>query len=288
MGERSSHLNIEKKIVARSTKLSSIAKKAIATTFGLSAAFTLNACDDSSSPTSGQVVVPIDSSSSEENHEPLGNDVGTKPIEPQEPPQTPTPESSNSDAFSSSSKYLDIPQSHEAISSEVFEALSSAAQSATSSVTQPLSSAVQPPSSSTPPESPVNQSISSSSEPSSSADQPTSSTASLTTSSAEANSSATQQQSSAAQPTSSSAVPTSSTAQPASSSATAPASSAVQPASSSYDPWGTAVNPCDGLPAGSTVETDFQVIICPDSSNSSWPSHGFSMVTTFERDDIEV
>lgn len=254
MGERSSLLNIEKKIVARSTKLSSIAKKAIAATFGLSAAYSFNACS--------------------------GDDVGTKPIEPQEPPQTPTPESSNSDAFSSSSKYLDIPQSHEAISSEVLEALSSASQPA-SSVTQPTnnstelaSSAAQSTNSSASTPSSAAQPISSSTQGISSATQPASSTATLVTSSAEAKSSATQQQSSTAQPTSSSA--------------TTPASSAVQPASSSFDHWGTAINPCDGLPAGSTVETDFQVIICPDSSNSSWSSHGFSMVTTFERDDIEV
>ena len=214
-------MNIEKKLVARSTKLSSIAKKAIAATFGLSAAYSFNACS--------------------------GDDVGTKPIEPQEPPQTPTPESSNSDAFSSSSKYLDIPQSHEAISSEVFEALSSAAQpAANSSATTPASS--------------VNPSISSSSELSSSA----------------------------AQPASSAAAPSSSAAQPASSAVTQPANS-----SSSNNGWNVYPqdNPCEGVPDGTVIENGFQVIICPipsSSSNGSSTFPGFSMVTTFELDDVMV
>ena len=261
-------MNIEKKIVARSTKLSSIAKKAIAATFGLSAAFTLNACDDSSSPTSGQVVIPADSSSSEENHEPLGDDVGTKPIEPQEPPQTPTPESSNSDAFSSSSKYLDIPQSHEAISSEVFEALSSAAQpAANSSATTPASSAGQP--------------LSSTSQVSSSTATPASSVNPSISSSSELSSSA-------AQPASSAAAPASSTAQPASSAVTQPANS-----SSSNNGWNVYPqdNPCEGVPDGTVIENGFQVIICPipsSSSNGSSTFPGFSMVTTFELDDVMV
>lgn len=245
-------MKIEKKIAESRINLSSIAKKALATSLGMASSVTYIACD--------------------------GGDVSTDPLSDTKT-NDPSIESSDSNEFSSSSKYLDIPQSHEAISSEVLEALSSASQPA-SSVTQPtsnsterISSAVQTTNSSANASSAA-QPISSSTQGISSATQPASSTATLLTSSAEAKSSATQQQSSTAQPTSSSA--------------TTPASSAVQPASSSFDHWGTAINPCDGLPAGSTVETDFQVIICPDSSNSSWSSHGFSMVTTFERDDIEV
>ena len=59
-------------------------------------------------------------------------------------PNDPSKESSNSNEFSSSSKYLDIPQSHEAISSEVLKALSSAAESANSSATAAASSVAQP------------------------------------------------------------------------------------------------------------------------------------------------
>ena len=242
-------MNIEKKIVARSTKLSSIAKKAIAATFGLSAAFTLNACDDSSSPTSGQVVIPADSSSSEENHEPLGGDVGTKPIEPQEPPQPPTSESSNSNEFSSSSKYLDIPQSHEAISSEVLEALSSAAESANSSAIVPASSEAQPASSS-------------------------------------ANA-----LSSAEQPTSTSATPVSSATVPPNLSSSSFKFGDTLPGYQECPPPFPSTDPCKCVPDGTTVryQTEFgvQVIQCPQSS-SSYNSDGFSfsMVTTFERDDI--
>ena len=271
MGERSSLLNIEKKIVARSTKLSSIAKKAIAATFGLSAAYSFNACS--------------------------GDDVGTKPIEPQEPPQTPTPESSNSDAFSSSSKYLDIPQSHEAISSEVFEALSSAAQPvANSSATTPASSAAQPASSSANAPTSAAQPLSSTSQVSSSTATPASSVNPSISSSSELSSSAAQPASSAAAPVSSSAtLPASSAAAPASSAAQ-PASSAVtQPANSSSSNNGWNVypqeNPCEGVPDGTVIENGFQVIICPIPSSSSGGSStfpGFSMVTTFELDDVMV
>ena len=271
-------MNIEKKIVARSTKLSSIAKKAIAATFGLSAAYSFNACS--------------------------GDDVGTKPIEPQEPPQTPTPESSNSDAFSSSSKYLDIPQSHEAISSEVFEALSSAAQpAANSSATTPASSAVQPANSSAaqPASSSANaptsaaQPLSSTSQVSSSTATPASSVNPSISSSSELSSSAAQPASSAAAPVSSATLPASSAAAPASSAAQ-PASSAVtQPANSSSSNNGWNVypqeNPCEGVPDGTVIENGFQVIICPipsSSSNGSSTFPGFSMVTTFELDDVMV
>ena len=256
MGERSSLLNIEKKIVSQSTQLSSIAKKTIAATLGISAVYSFNACS--------------------------GGDMSTEPIESQEPPKAPSPESSYSNEFSSSSKYLDIPQSHEAISSEILEALSSAAQSATnSSATTPASSAVQPENSSA-------------AQPSSSANAPTS---------------AAQPLSSATQVSSSTATPASSVEQSLSQSSEQ-FSSANQPeapsnlSSSSFKfgdtlpgyqecpPPFPSTDPCKCVPDGTTVkyQTEFgvQVIMCPQSSNSSWPSHGFSMVTTFERDDIEV
>lgn len=250
-------MNIEKKIVARSTKLSSIAKKAIAATFGLSAAYSFNACSS--------------------------DDVGTKPIEPQEPPQTPTPESSNSDAFSSSSKYLDIPQSHEAISSEVFEALSSAAQpAANSSATTPASSAGQPANSS------AAQPASSSANAPTSAAQPLSSTSQVSSSTATPASSVNPSISSSSELSSSAAQPASSAAQPASSAVTQPANS-----SSSNNGWNVYPqdNPCEGVPDGTVIENGFQVIICPipsSSSNGSSTFPGFSMVTTFELDDVMV
>ena len=205
MGERSSLLNIEKKIVAQSTQLSSIAKKTIAATLGISAVYSFNACS--------------------------GGDMSTEPIESQEPPKAPSPESSDNDAFSSSSKYLDIPQSHEAISSEILEALSSAAESANSTATDAAFSV----------------------------------------------------------------------AQPANSSATAPSnlsSSSFKfgdtlPGYQECPPPFPSTDPCKCVPDGTTVkyQTEFgvQVIMCPQSS-SSYSGDGliFSMVTTFELDDIIV
>ncbi len=256
-GRRSFLLKIEKKKADNRTKFSYVAKTAIATTLGISTSISFVACDE---------------------------DVSVNPKSDVQPDTT-TPKSSDSNEESSSSKYLDIPQSHEAISSEVLEALSSAAHSATSAVQAKSSSDAQKISSSE--QSPR----SSSTQLNSSAEQPSSSTTAIeTSSSTEVTSSAAQPRSSSEQPANSSASqPTSSEPQSSSSSETSPASSAAQPTSSSYNPWGMDYpNPCVGLPAGTTIETDFQVIICPDSSNSNWPSHGFSMVTTFERDDIEV
>ena len=247
MGERSSLLNIEKKIVAQSTQLSSIAKKTIAATLGISAVYSFNACS--------------------------GGDMSTEPIESQEPPKAPSPESSDNDAFSSSSKYLDIPQSHEAISSEVLKALSSAAVSANSTTTAPASSAVQPASSS-----------------------------------ANAPSSASQTHYAATQNSSSSAATPASAADSSASTSATPASSATAPSnlsSSSFKfgdtlpgyqecpPPFPSTDPCKCVPDGTTVkyQTEFgvQVIMCPQSS-SSYSGDGliFSMVTTFELDDIIV
>ena len=247
MGERSSLLNIEKKIVAQSTQLSSIAKKTIAATLGISAVYSFNACS--------------------------GGDMSTEPIESQEPPKAPSPESSDNDAFSSSSKYLDIPQSHEAISSEVLKALSSAAVSANSTATDAVSSVAQPASSS-----------------------------------ANAPSSASQTHYVATQNSSSSAATPASAADSSASTSATPASSATAPSnlsSSSFKfgdtlpgyqecpPPFPSTDPCKCVPDGTTVkyQTEFgvQVIMCPQSS-SSYSGDGliFSMVTTFELDDIIV
>ena len=269
-------MDIRKKKVTGSRPLSAFSKRAVAATLGISAAYSLNACGGDT--TSGQVLGPV----------------------PQE--NNPNLESSDSEQdFSSSSKYLDIPQSHEAISSEVLEALSSAAQSAASSKTT-SSSAFMPSSSSS-----AAQTSSAAQLASSSSAQPISSTqvassVSTTTSSATAPvSSAEQSTSSASQPVSSSNAPISSAVQPISS-ANGPTSSTAQPmsstetqpanSSSSNNGWG--VNPCENLSPGDTVRSvggfGSQVFICPDpTSSSSDPfQHGFSMVTTFELDDVMV
>ncbi len=246
MGERSSLLNIEKKKVENRINLSNITKNAIATSLGIVTSVTIFACDGdmSTDPTSDTV------------------------------PNGPTKESSDSQQnFSSSSKYLDIPQSHEAISSEILEALSSAAESANSTATGAASSVAQPASSS-----------------------------------ANAPSSASQTHYAATQNSSSSAATPASAADSSASTSATPASSATAPSnlsSSSFKfgdtlpgyqecpPPFPSTDPCKCVPDGTTVkyQTEFgvQVIMCPQSS-SSYSSDGliFSMVTTFELDDVMV
>ena len=100
-------MKIEKKIVKGSPKLSLAAKSAIAASFGI-AAITFTACEES-----GSVAAP--------DNPDLQN------------PDTKGPETENP---SSSSKVVDIPLSHEALSSEAQEALSSAAQEALSSAAE--------------------------------------------------------------------------------------------------------------------------------------------------------
>ena len=87
-------MKIEKKIVKNSTKLSIAAKSAIAASFGI-AAVALTACEESATAAS-----------------------------PAQDPETGAPETETS----SSSSVVDIPLSHEALSSSAVEALSSAAE----------------------------------------------------------------------------------------------------------------------------------------------------------------
>ena len=115
-------MNIEKRKVSQSTPLSTATKSAIAATLGLTASFTLNACDDSSSATSGQVLEPIpDSANSSETVSSSSQTEAT------------SSSSQVENAPSSSSQVaVDIPQSAETFSSSVLEALSSAAESSSS------------------------------------------------------------------------------------------------------------------------------------------------------------
>ena len=255
-------MNIEKKKVVGGTKLSSVAKATIATTFGMAPASLFIACGHPG----GDFTIPED--------DPINNP----------PTSSSTTESSNSDEFSSSSKYLDIPQSHEAISSEVLEALSSAAQPA-SSATTPSSSAAN--SSATQQASSSANAPTSAAQPLSSATQVSSSTTTPASSVNQTFSQSSEQSSSAAQPASSAAAPESSAAQPTSSAETQPANS------SSSNGWSVypQENPCEGVPDGTRIENGFQVIICPIPSSTPGSSsgfHGFSMVTTFELNDVMV
>lgn len=149
-------MKIEKKKITERRPLSIVTKTAIAATLGMAAAFSLNACDDSSSPGS---------------EEPLGGDMPPEDVIPPESSdsqtagsssEAATPASSNETAGpetssetvtpASSSQIVDIPLSHEAVSSSVQEALSSLMESS-SSEAAPASSEAAPASSAVAPES---------------------------------------------------------------------------------------------------------------------------------------
>ena len=134
-------MKIEKKKVSQKTILSAAAKSAIAATFGM-AAFTLNACDDSTSANSeqgGDTVEPESSAQAEPGSSAATEGAATS--------------SQVESTQSSSSKVVDIPLSHESLSSEAVEALSSAAEpgsseaAAISVADNPMSSAAAPSSS---------------------------------------------------------------------------------------------------------------------------------------------
>ena len=129
-------MKIEKKKITGDKQLSAAAKSAIAVALGMAAAFTLNACDDTSSAS---------------NEEPLGGDMPPEDIIPPASSDSPETTSSSSELestpSSSSEKIVDIPLSQEPVSSSVEEAISSLMESS-SSEAAPASSAVAPESSS--------------------------------------------------------------------------------------------------------------------------------------------
>jgi len=150
-------MKIEKKKISGGKPLSIATKSTLAAVLGMAAAFTLNACDDSSSPGS---------------EEPLGGDMPPEDVIPPESSdsqtagsssEAATPASSNETAgpetssetvtpSSSSEKIVDIPLSQDPVSSSVEEAISSLMESS-SSEASPASSAAAPASSTTAPES---------------------------------------------------------------------------------------------------------------------------------------
>ena len=147
-------MKIEKKKVTARINFSNAAKTTIAATFGLASVAAISGCNDDSDSIVG-------------------------------PAQGPTPASSsvNANVNESSSSAVDIPLSHEAISSSVFEELSSSATppsktSSSSYVSSGVSSASRPVPNSSSAADPVSSSAtptSSAAEPTSSATEPTSS-----------------------------------------------------------------------------------------------------------------
>ena len=228
-------MKIEKRKVKDSTIVSLAKKSAIATVLGMSAAFSLNACDDStsassdptpapasedsqpssSSATTGEEATPESTSptetlqSSSEQSEAQQNSAEQTGAQQSGQEQTETKQSSSSQVV------VDIPLSHEPISSSVMEALSAAAESSSSS---------------TPP-------TNSSSSHIKFGDGPETDT-------------------------------------------TCP-------------PMFPSTDPCKCVPDGTTVEyqTEFgvQLITCPQpNSSQNMDGFSFSMVTTFERTDVEA
>ena len=220
-------MKIEKRKVTEAKPLSVAAKSAMGVMLGVTTAATFIACGgpmgevsdviDENSSSSDEIQTPkSDSSSPESSNQAEGQQSNSEQAETKQ---------------SSSSKIVDIPLSHEPISSSVLEAISSALESSSSAA-----------------------------EPASATDTTTSSSADTT--------------SSAAGPESSSE-----TVQPASSSESANPASSSSSQPSIWDIY----DACDGLPRGSSVDIGGQVYLCPDGIGGAMGS----MVTTFERDDIE-
>lgn len=147
-------MKIEKKKITGNKQLSAAAKSAIAATLGMAAAFTLNACDDSSSAKDddveplGGIVAP-----DEYRGDPESSSEAVSPASSSETAEPETSSETDSPA-SSSSKIVDIPLSQEPVSSSVAEAISSLMESSSSqaapesSEAAPTSSTVAPGSSS--------------------------------------------------------------------------------------------------------------------------------------------
>ena len=221
---------------------------AIAATLGLTAAFTLNACDDSTSASSdqgGDTVTPNPESSAQV--EPGNSAVTEGPAISSQAENGPASSQVENTPSSSSEKIVDIPLSQEPVSSSVAEAISSLMESS-SSVGAPTSS--------------VNAAISVADNPTSSAAAPSSSDV---------------------KPTSSEVVPTSS--ETATSSSSYAQWGPIGGSSSSQNGWvkpnSSSVDYSEECPDNDPYCINYH--FCRDNPSGCMAG---SMVTTFERDDI--
>ena len=140
-------MKIEKKKIKNSTIVSFAKKSAVAAVLGMAAVFSLNACDDTSSASddnSNQTTGPESSdatapTSSIDEATPASSESVSDAASQEQAPASSSEEqaseasSQQQSQASSSSKVVDIPLSHEPISSSVMEALSAAAESSSSS-----------------------------------------------------------------------------------------------------------------------------------------------------------
>jgi len=232
-------MKIEKKKVVKSSKLSHLAKSAVAAALGIAASFGTTACDDSMSATSGD--------------------------HPKQPETNPTCGQAACGEQYSSSSYTDISSSGEHLSSEAIEALSSAMQPLSSS-----STAFPPPESGSP------MVLSSERLSSSSVEKPSSSSyepppeAGILPPYEESSSSEMQSSSSIVEPEPLAGDPI---IQESSSSESTPEAQS----SSSSD--------IDIKPAPIDTNYNPRIHLCPDGTGSCLI---YSMVTTFEQDDIQA
>ena len=238
-------MRIEKKKVARNNPLSPAAKSAIAGLLGMAAAISLGACENGSSADSEE--------------EPLGGDVYIPTND-----QKDIPSSSETTQTSSSSQIIDIPLSHEPLSSSAIEALSSVAQTASSSSIKTASSSAEKPSQKYSSSYYVSSGVSSAMHP------------------IQSSSSATISSSSAADSSTSVTTPQSSSSQAESS---VPSSSETQTSSSSSTTQLPASSSSLNLPFSTNCTTDstgLRVIMCHDEHGGMMGS----MVSTYDMSEI--
>ena len=150
-------MKIEKKKITGIKSISLAAKSTLAATLGMLGALTLNACDDSTSASSDPAPTPASEDSQPTSSSATTGDSTTpessSPAETlqssseQAEAQQSSSEQAETSQSSSSQVVVDIPLSHEPISSSVLEAISSALESS-SSAAEPASATDSPTSSS--------------------------------------------------------------------------------------------------------------------------------------------
>ena len=151
-------MKIEKKKITGIKSISLAAKSTLAATLGMLGALTLNACDDSTSASSDPAPTPASEDSQPTSSSATTGDSTTpessSPAETlqssseQTPAQQSSSEQAETSQSSSSQVVVDIPLSHEHISSSVMEALSAAAESSSSATKTDSSAATESSSSS--------------------------------------------------------------------------------------------------------------------------------------------
>ena len=141
-------MKIEKKKITGTKPFSVAVKSALAATLGMFGALTLNACDDSTSASSDTAPTPASEDSQPNSSSATASDEATPESSSATEPLQSSSEQTAAQQSSSSQVVVDIPLSHEHISSSVMEALSAAAESSSSATKTDSSAATESSSSS--------------------------------------------------------------------------------------------------------------------------------------------